>query len=484
MRRHPLVRECIAEFIGTWLMIFLGLSTGAASVTTGMQSGFWQVAVVWGFAIALASFLTAHISGAHLNPAVTISLAYSRAGFPKRKVLPYTAAQMLGAMAASASVLAVYGSAIARFETRNRITRGDANSTLSAMLFGEYFPNPQLVKSGVLEQDDVTTTGALLAEALGTMLLVVLIRALTDEANHARPTIQQVPFFVGFMVACLASFLAPLSQAGFNPARDFGPQFYDAFWGSALMVPSNVRKRESNFVAEFDSLKQLERSSAPKFVLDFSGDIVAKTSCLELLKVFLLDSIEDDLASLDDKRGSASAVPFDLSTIRIPGSTMSEAVKVSALADMFASKKLPTRHSFVEPYFFSPETAPLKAFQVSMYRMLSVRSLNTALPRLRTLRFGRPPFSHEHVAAICSVLRSLPHLKDVDLSVLDGELPLVFQEDDVAVFQSVLSSPTPGKLLWEIISDGPLPTTDGQFEEVVLPGNTRTFARIDINTTI
>lgn len=237
MQQHPLMRECLAECIGTWLMLFLGLATGAASVATGLQSGFWQVAVVWGFAIALATFLTAHISGAHLNPAVTISLAYSRVKFPKRKVLPYITAQMVGAIAAGASVLAVYGSAIARYESRNRITRGEANSTLSAMLFGEYFPNPQLVQSGMLAPDDVTTTGALLIEALGTMVLIVLIRALTDDANHARPTKQQVPFFVGFLVACLASFIAPLSQAGFNPARDFGPRLVAAMagWGAVAL---------------------------------------------------------------------------------------------------------------------------------------------------------------------------------------------------------------------------------------------------------
>lgn len=238
MQSHSLLRECVAECIGTWLMIFLGLATGAASTTTGMQSGFWQVAVVWGFAIALASFLAAHISGAHLNPAVTLSLAYSRAGFPKHKVLPYAAAQIVGAMAAGGSVLALYGSAIARYEQRNGIIRGDANSTLSAMLFGEYFPHPQLVKSGVLEPDDVTATGALLAEALGTMLLVLLIRALTDDVNHARPTKQQVPFFVGFLVACLASFLAPLTQAGFNPARDFGPRVVAMMAGwSSVAIP-------------------------------------------------------------------------------------------------------------------------------------------------------------------------------------------------------------------------------------------------------
>lgn len=241
MTTRTLLRECVAEALGTWLMVFLGTATVAASVTTGAQAGLWQVAVVWGFAVALAIYLTAHISGAHLNPAVTISLACaprSRSGFPAYKVLPYIAAQLIGAVLSGICVLALYSSAIARYETRNGITRGAANSTLSAMIFGEYFPNPQLVRAGVLEQADVSPVGAMAVEAIGTMVLMLLIRALTDEANYSRPSAQQAPFYIGFTVASLISVLAPLSQAGFNPARDFGPRIVAALAGwSSVAIP-------------------------------------------------------------------------------------------------------------------------------------------------------------------------------------------------------------------------------------------------------
>ncbi|KAJ0393461.1 hypothetical protein P43SY_002935 [Pythium insidiosum] len=236
---HVVTRiEIAGECFGTWLLLFFGLSTGAAAVTTGAQVGLWQVAVVWGFVIALAIFVTSQFSGAHLNPAFTIAFALSReTKFPAHKVLPYVAAQLVGGIAAGWSVLLVYGNALARYEQQHGIKRGGANSTLSAMVLCEYFPNPQVVLSGAMSPDDVTAIGALAIETVGTMVLTLIVRALTDERNHARPAPQQAPYFIGFTVASLASFIAPLTQACFNPARDLGPRLVAAVagWGSIAL---------------------------------------------------------------------------------------------------------------------------------------------------------------------------------------------------------------------------------------------------------
>lgn len=221
----------------------MGTATVASAVTTGAQSGLWQVAVVWGFAVALGIYLSVHVSSAHLNPAVTLALAVSkRTQFPWSKVLPYITAQLAGAMFSGVCVLVLYGTAISRYEHVHKITRGDANSSLSAMVFGEYFPNPQLVKSGDLFPDDVSPFLALVAEAFGTMILMIMIRVLTDNANGARPSGAQVPFYIGFTVAVVISFTAPLTQAGLNPARDLGPRIIAALagWSSvALPGPRN-----------------------------------------------------------------------------------------------------------------------------------------------------------------------------------------------------------------------------------------------------
>src|SRR3954470_9320100 len=101
------------EFIGTFILVFFGCGSVAAAVLTGAQVGIFQVAIVWGIGIATAIYLTGSVSGAHLNPAVTIGLA-TWTGFPWSRVPRYIFAQFAGAFAASAVLYAVYqGSLIA-----------------------------------------------------------------------------------------------------------------------------------------------------------------------------------------------------------------------------------------------------------------------------------------------------------------------------------------------------------------------------------
>ncbi|MDE9545712.1 MIP/aquaporin family protein, partial [Xenorhabdus bovienii] len=89
---------CISEFLGTALLVFFGLGCVAAARLAGAQLGLWEISIIWGFGVALAVYLTAGISGAHLNPAVTIALCLF-ANFDRKKVLPYILAQMLGGFA-------------------------------------------------------------------------------------------------------------------------------------------------------------------------------------------------------------------------------------------------------------------------------------------------------------------------------------------------------------------------------------------------
>ena len=78
-------RQCIAEFIGTAILIFFGVGAVAALVLTGASFGQWEISIVWGFGVAVAIYCTAGVSGAHINPAVTIALALFH-GFEKHKV--------------------------------------------------------------------------------------------------------------------------------------------------------------------------------------------------------------------------------------------------------------------------------------------------------------------------------------------------------------------------------------------------------------
>lgn len=214
-------QQCIAELLGTFLLVFFGVGSVHAAAITGAQTGIWQVAVVWGIGIALAIYATASTSGAHLNPAITIACAAYR-GFPVGRVVPYILAQLMGATLAAALLYSVFGPLIAGLETAKGIVRGGAGSELSAMVYGEYFPNPAMVAS-TPALGAVTMPVAMLAEAIGTALLTFIIFALTDERNSGRPVSYLAPPCIGFTVSLLISILAPISQAGVNPAKDFGP---------------------------------------------------------------------------------------------------------------------------------------------------------------------------------------------------------------------------------------------------------------------
>ena len=84
-KQHTLLGQCIAEFIGTGLLIFFGVGCVAALVLTGASFGQWEISIMWGMGVAIAIYCTAGVSGAHINPAVTIALAAFH-GFEKRKV--------------------------------------------------------------------------------------------------------------------------------------------------------------------------------------------------------------------------------------------------------------------------------------------------------------------------------------------------------------------------------------------------------------
>jgi glycerol uptake facilitator protein len=230
----PLKVEFMGEVLGTFLLVFFGCGSVCTAVLTGALVGVFQVAIVWGLGIATAIYLTGGLSGAHLNPAVTISLAVYRR-FPVRKIAPYIAAQLLGAFMASAVLFVIFAGVIGAFEKTHGIVRGEPGSEASAMIFGEYFPNP----GGKPLTEDLRHTmppwRAFIAEVIGTGVLLLVILGVTDKRNTAFPKMLTGPT-IGLTVTLLISILGPLTMACFNPARDLGPRLFSSFagWG---MIP-------------------------------------------------------------------------------------------------------------------------------------------------------------------------------------------------------------------------------------------------------
>ena len=225
------------EFLGIFVMVFFGVGVIHAAVISGAQVGLWQVAVVWSVAVTLGIYTAAALSGAHINPAITLVVAVYD-GFPWRRVIPYWAAQIAGAAFAALILYLMYGSAIADFEHAQGLVRGEAGSQLSAMVFGEYFPNPAVF--GTTEQafKIVSVKTGFIAEMIGTAMLAFIVSVVTHGRNYARPQSAGAAVAIGVGVAAIISVIAPLTQAGLNPARDFGPRLIAFFvgWGD-IAIP-------------------------------------------------------------------------------------------------------------------------------------------------------------------------------------------------------------------------------------------------------
>jgi glycerol uptake facilitator protein len=224
------------EFLGTFMLVFFGCGSIAGAVLTGAQVGIFQVAIVWGIGIALAIHLTGSLSGAHLNPAVTIAFA-SWAGFPWKNVPRYVFAQFFGAFVASAALYLCFHGAFAAYEAAHGIVRGEAGSEATAMVFGEYFPNPGGHSLTEAARATVPLSTAFFAEALGTAILAFAIFGLTDKENSLRPGVLS-PAMIGLTVTILISIFGPLTMAAFNPARDLVPRVFSylAGWKSVVFT--------------------------------------------------------------------------------------------------------------------------------------------------------------------------------------------------------------------------------------------------------
>ncbi|MTD59368.1 MIP/aquaporin family protein [Amycolatopsis pithecellobii] len=224
--------ELLAEFLGTAVLILLGCGSVAVAVAglpgSGRQvvdfgpSNWLIIAWGWAFAVMFGVYVAGGVSGAHINPAVTLAFALRR-GFPWRKVLPYWAAQLLGALAAAAVVYAVYHDAINAFNAAQRppLSRPDSLSTFAifATFPAKYFGN------GVW--------GPLLDQIVGTALLVGLVAALIDNRNQA-PRGNFAPVTIGLVVAGIGLSFGTNAGYAINPARDLGPRLLTLFegWGN------------------------------------------------------------------------------------------------------------------------------------------------------------------------------------------------------------------------------------------------------------
>ncbi|MDF7662426.1 aquaporin family protein [Erwiniaceae bacterium L1_54_6] len=221
---NTLTGQCIAEFLGTGLIIFFGAGCVAALKLAGASFGQWEICIIWGLAVSMAVYLSAGVSGAHLNPAVTVALCLF-ANFEGRKVLPYIVAQVAGAFCAAALVYGLYYNLFFDFEQSHQMVRGSVDSLQLAGIFSTY-PNPH-----------ISVGQAFLVEMVITAVLMSLIMALTDDGNGV-PRGPLAPLLIGLLVAVIGGSMGPLTGFALNPARDFGPKVFAwlAGWGNVAFT--------------------------------------------------------------------------------------------------------------------------------------------------------------------------------------------------------------------------------------------------------
>jgi len=229
--RNQFIGECLAEVLGTFVLILVGEGIGAAAVLVGGYDPM-GVAWVWGLAVMIAVYLTGGVSGAHINPAVTLAFAAFRK-FPKWKIVPYLFSQTLGAFLAAAAVFWCYRGFWQPAARKLGVSIGQPGSQKLMMVFSCYYPNPASVGAGAQDLAKLSTATAFMAEVVMTMVLLLAILAVGDERNPLAPKSNLAPMFVGLTVSALVMIGGPLTMAALNPARDLGPRLlgFLAGWG-------------------------------------------------------------------------------------------------------------------------------------------------------------------------------------------------------------------------------------------------------------
>jgi MIP family channel proteins len=219
-----LTREVAAEFLGTFVLIAFGAGVVAQAVLSANANGsYLAINLGWGIAVMLGVLVAGGVSGAHLNPAVTVALAVHR-GLPWGKVAPYALAQTAGAFAGAALVFLTYHEAFAAFDGGVRQVAG-AQGT--AGIFATY-PQPFL-----------SIAGGLVDQIVGTALLVIGVFAIGDAKNMAAPS-WMGPVLVGLLVVGIGVAFGFNAGYAINPARDFGPRLFTAVagWGGGVFAAS------------------------------------------------------------------------------------------------------------------------------------------------------------------------------------------------------------------------------------------------------
>ena len=224
MKDKGLVGEFIAETFGTFILVLLGVgvvaNVGLAPRTAPASYDWLLINIGWCFAVVVAVYAVAGVSGAHINPAVTLTMAVKR-GFPWSKVLPYWSAQMLGAFLGAVGVYLAYRDGLVTAGLPNVFTTGPG------ALFDQAYWGADVAREAVGSYSVMTAT---IAEILGTAVLLWGVLGALDKRNLGVGA-NLAPLIIGFTVLVVGTSLGGASGYAINPARDLAPRIFATIIG-------------------------------------------------------------------------------------------------------------------------------------------------------------------------------------------------------------------------------------------------------------
>ena len=200
MKHEPLARRLAAEAVGTFLFFFLGFSGIAVSVEFGIEA-IGPLGIAFGFGLGLALAITAfgHLSGGHFNPAVSAGLAVA-GKFPRREVVPYRIAQLVGGFGAVLVMAIAYSSKVTNALDTN--------------------PGPGIGDGAAVVLEGVATA----------LFIMVILTVATDERAAWKGVM--APLLIGLFIFTAATTVGPASGGSFNPARSLDPVLYNQDWSN------------------------------------------------------------------------------------------------------------------------------------------------------------------------------------------------------------------------------------------------------------
>ncbi|WAI11509.1 MAG: aquaporin family protein [Buchnera aphidicola (Macrosiphum albifrons)] len=222
--KNNIIKKCFVEFFGTGLVIFFGIGSLAASRLTNINLNQFEISCMWGFGVSISIYFSSSISGAHLNPAITIFF-WLFAKFNKRKVLPYIISQIFGSFFFTTLIYYLYKNLLLSFEMKNHIIRGTYESLNLASIFCVY---PNYNNSFIYD---------FIIEIFSTALFMIILLEFNNRNNnyfsHNRSI---VPILIGLLVCMINLVINPLNNITLNPARDLGPKIFLSLTGWGVLA--------------------------------------------------------------------------------------------------------------------------------------------------------------------------------------------------------------------------------------------------------